>query len=154
MRDDDRYRRGVEILQLLSANRLEPVANKVAEVAPDFARMTIEFPFGDLYSRGALDLRSREVAAIAALASLGAIPQLRVHVAAALHLGCAREEVVEILMQTAVYAGFPAALNALAECHDLLVQEREASDAAPANGVAENDRLPAWLHVRSNGHDL
>jgi 4-carboxymuconolactone decarboxylase len=121
---DERYRRGVEILQLLSGNKLEQVTSKVAEIAPDFARMTIEFPFGDLYSRGVLDLRTREVAAIAALASLGRLPQLRVHVAAALNLGCTREEVVELLMQTAIYAGFPPALNALAECHDLLTGER------------------------------
>jgi 4-carboxymuconolactone decarboxylase len=117
---DERYRRGVEILQRLSGNGVEQVTNRVAEVAPDFARMTIEFPFGDLYARGALDLRAREIAAIAALAALGRIPQLRVHVGAALNLGLGREEVVEVLMQTAIYAGFPPALNALAECHDLL----------------------------------
>ena len=117
---DDRYRRGVEILQLLSGDGIEPVSNRVAEVAPDFARMTIEFPFGDLYARGTLDLRSREIAALAALAALGRLPQLRVHVAAALNLGLGRAEVIELLMQTAIYAGFPAALNALAECHDLL----------------------------------
>ena len=128
---DERYRRGVEILQRLAGNRLEPVTNKVAEVAPDFARMTIEFPFGDLYSRGAIDLRTREVAAIAALAALGHLPQLRVHVAAALNLGWTREEVVELLMQTAIYAGFPPALNALAECHDLLAQVEEAAPARP-----------------------
>jgi len=121
--ENDRYRRGVEILRRLSGNGAEQVTNKVAEVAPDFARMTIEFPFGDLYARGAIDLRTREVAAIAALAALGRMPQLRVHVAAALNLGCAREEVVEVLMQTAIYAGFPTALNALAECHDLLTGE-------------------------------
>ena len=120
---DERYRRGIEILQRLSGSRLEQVTNKVAEIAPDFARMTIEFPFGDLYSRTAVDLRTREVAAIAALAALGRIPQLRVHVAAAIRVGCTREEVVEILMQTAIYSGFPTALNALAECHDLLVDE-------------------------------
>jgi 4-carboxymuconolactone decarboxylase len=117
---DDRYRRGVEILQQLSGNSAEKITSRVAEIAPDFARMTIEFPFGDLYSRDVLDLRTREVAALAALAALGRIPQLRVHVEAALNLGCSREEVVEILMQTAIYAGFPPALNALAECHDLL----------------------------------
>ena len=121
--ENERYRRGVEILRRLSGNGAEQVTNKVAEVAPDFARMTIEFPFGDLYARGAIDLRTREVAAIAALAALGRMPQLRVHVAAALNLGCAREEVVEVLMQTAIYAGFPTALNALAECHDLLTGE-------------------------------
>lgn len=121
--ENERYRRGVEILHRLSGNGVEQVTNKVAEVAPDFARMTIEFPFGDVYARGAIDLRTREVAAIAALAALGRLPQLRVHVAAALNLGCAREEVVEVLMQTAIYAGFPTALNALAECHDLLTGE-------------------------------
>jgi 4-carboxymuconolactone decarboxylase len=118
--NNDRYRRGVEILQRLSGNGVEQVTNRVAEIAPDFARMTIEFPFGDLYARSALDLRTREIAAISALASLGRIPQLRVHVAAALNLGIGRAEVVELLMQTAIYAGFPPALNALAECHDLL----------------------------------
>ena len=117
---DERYRRGVEILQRLSGESLEPSANRVAEIAPDFARMTIEFPLGDLYSRAAVDLRTRELAAIAALAALGRIPQLRVHVRAARHVGCTCEEVVEILMQTAIYAGFPQALDALAECHDLL----------------------------------
>ncbi len=131
---DERYRRGVEILQRLSGNGVEQVTNRVAEVAPDFARMTIEFPFGDLYARGALDLRAREIAAIAALAALGRIPQLRVHVGAALNLGLGREEVVEVLMQTAIYAGFPPALNALAECHDLLTDGAE--DAATCSRSA------------------
>jgi 4-carboxymuconolactone decarboxylase len=130
--DDERYRRGIEILQRLSGSKLESVTNKVAEIAPDFARMTIEFPFGDLYARGGTDLRTREVAAVAALAALGQAPQLRVHVRAAMRVGCTREEVVEILMQTAVYAGFPAALNALAECHDLL--GAAAPGACPGHG--------------------
>ena len=134
---DERYRRGVEILQRLSGEGLEQSANKVAEIAPDFARMTIEFPFGDLYSRGAVDLRTREVAAIAALAALGRMKQLRVHVGAALHVGCTCEEVVEILMQTAIYAGFPRALDALSECHDLLTNpEGEGSGACLVSRIA------------------
>jgi len=118
--EDERYRRGVEILQRVTGHRLEQATNRVAEVAPDFARMTIEFPFGDLYARDAADLPTREIAAVAALAALGHTPQLKVHVAAALRLGVPREAVIEILMQTAVYAGFPAALNAISACHDLL----------------------------------
>ena len=122
--DDERYRRGVEILQQITGETVEQIASKVAEIAPDFARMTIEFPFGDLYTRNGTDLRTREIAAIAALAALGhAAPQLRAHVAAALNLGCPRAEIVEILMQTAIYAGFPAALNGLSACHDLLTDE-------------------------------
>lgn len=118
----DRYRRGVDIIQQLSSGSLEQfLTSRVAEVAPDFARMAIEFPFGDLYSRGNLAFRDREIAAISALATLGhAGPQLRTHVTAAMTLGVERAEIIEILMQAAVYAGFPVALNALGACHDLL----------------------------------
>jgi 4-carboxymuconolactone decarboxylase len=121
----DRYRRGVDIAGKLSPGGLEQfMTSRVAEVAPDFARMAVEFPFGDLYTRDGLDLRSREIVAIASLASRGnAGPQLRAHVRAALQLGVRRDEIIEMLMQTAVYAGFPAALNALADCHDLLTDD-------------------------------
>jgi 4-carboxymuconolactone decarboxylase len=132
----ERYLRGVDILQHLSADRLEHfLTGKVAEVAPDYARMAIEFAFGDLYAREALDLRSREIAAIAALATIrDAEPQLRNHVRAALNLGMAKVEIIEILMQTTVYAGFPAALRALTACHDLLVSEGAGQAACRAAG--------------------
>src|ERR1700740_1967619 len=77
-------------------------------------RYLIKFPFGDIYSRPGLDLRSREIATIAALTAMGnAAPQLKVHIEAGLNVGISRDEVVEIIMQMAVYAGFPAALNGL-----------------------------------------
>jgi len=121
----DRYRRGLDIAEQLANDKLAHfVKSGVAEVAPDFARMVIEFAFGDLYSRDGLDLRSRELIAIAALAASGhAGPQLRVHVESAAGVGITRAEVVEVLMQIALYAGFPAALNALADCHDLLTDD-------------------------------
>ena len=121
----DRYRRGLDVAEQLAADKLAHfVKSGVAEVAPDFARMVIEFAFGDIYSRDALDLRSRELIAIAALAVSGnAGPQLRVHVESAASAGITKPEIVEVLMQTALYAGFPSALNALADCHDLLTDD-------------------------------
>jgi 4-carboxymuconolactone decarboxylase len=121
----DRYRRGIDIAERLGADKLAHfVQSGVAEVAPDFARMVIEFAFGDIYSRGALDLKSRELVAIAALAASGtAGPQLLIHVESAASSGISKAEVVEVLMQIALYAGFPAALNALADCHDLLTDK-------------------------------
>ena len=121
----ERYRRGIDIAEQLAADKIEHfVKSGVAEVAPDFARMVIEVAFGDLYSRDALDLRSRELIAIAALAVSGSAgPQLRVHVESAASVGITKEEIVEVLMQIALYAGFPAALNALADCHDLLTDK-------------------------------
>jgi 4-carboxymuconolactone decarboxylase len=113
--------------------------NRVAEVAPDFVRLAIGFAYGEVFSRPGLDLKFRELNAISAYAALGTMPvQLRVHVAAALHLGWSRAEIVEVLIQTALHAGIPAALNALSECHDLLVEQDgycESCDSeAPARG--------------------
>ncbi len=86
----------------------------LADIAPDFADYVFEFSFGDIYSRPGLDLRAREVATIAALAAMGnAAPQLKVHIEAGLNVGLSRQEITEILMQMAVYAGFPAAINGL-----------------------------------------
>jgi 4-carboxymuconolactone decarboxylase len=118
----ERYRRGIDIAERLASDKVAHfVESGVAEVAPDFARMTIEFAFGDLYARDALDLKTRELIAIAVLAASGtAAPQLRVHIESAASSGITKGEIVEALMQIALYAGFPTALNALADCHDLL----------------------------------
>ena len=132
----ERYLRGVDIAQQLAAGSLEEfLTSRVAELAPDFARMAIEFSFGDLYAREALDLRLREIVAISSLAVLSDTgPHLRNHVRAALRLGVSKGEVIEVLMQTALYAGFPAALNALSSCHDLLTDETHCHAARRVSG--------------------
>ncbi len=110
----ERYDRGWRKLQEIDGEAGERVIDSLKDIAPDFARYLIEFPFGDIYSRPGLDLKSREIATVAALTALGnAAPQLKVHIQAALNVGCSRQEVVETIMQMAVYAGFPAALNGL-----------------------------------------
>ena len=112
--EPSRYSRGWEKLREIHGRAGEQVIAALADIAPDFAKYIIEFPFGDIYSRPQLDLKSREIAVGAALTALGnATPQLKVHLHGALNVGCTREEVVEVIMQMAVYAGFPAALNGL-----------------------------------------
>ncbi len=111
---EDRYQRGWQKLLEIDGEQGKRVVNALKNIAPDFAKILIEFGFGDIYSREGLDLRSREIATIASLTSLGnATPQLKVHVHAALNVGCRAEEIIEVIMQMAVYAGFPAALNGL-----------------------------------------
>lgn len=112
---NDRYERGAAMLAAVDGPAGLAVVEGLAKSFPDFARYLVEFPFGDVYARTGLGLRERELATVAALCALGyALPQLRVHVHAALHVGCTPVEVVEVVMQMAVYAGFPAALNGLA----------------------------------------
>jgi 4-carboxymuconolactone decarboxylase len=111
---DDRFDRGLRALTEIDGHGGQKVIDALADIAPDFGRYIIEFPFGDIYSRQGLDLRSREVATIAALTALGnAAPQLKVHIQAGLNVGLSRNEIVETIMQMAIYAGFPAALNGL-----------------------------------------
>ena len=111
----DRHRRGLQRLHEVDGDTGVAVVARLAESFPDFAAYVVEFPFGDIYSRPGLGLRERELAVVAALCALGnATPQLKVHVGAALNVGCLPAEVVEVVMQMAVYAGFPAALNGLA----------------------------------------
>ncbi|MBR8312277.1 carboxymuconolactone decarboxylase family protein [Burkholderia dolosa] len=138
---DDRYARGWDKLKEIDGEAGERVIAALAPIAPDFARMVIEFPFGDIYSRPQLDLKSREIATIAALAALGnAQPQLKVHIEAALNVGCTRDEIVEVFMQMAVYAGFPAALNALFAAHDVFRQRDRHADAADAGDARDAAR--------------
>lgn len=109
-----RYERGEKALADIDGEAGQNVIDALVDIAPDFARYLIEFPFGDIYSRPGLGLREREIATIAALCAMGtATPQLKVHIHAGLNVGLSREEIVETIMQMAVYAGFPAALNGL-----------------------------------------
>ena len=114
MKNIDRYQKGWEKLKEIDGEAWERVVESLKAIAPDVARLLFVFPFGDIYSRPGLDLKSREIAVVAALTALGnATPQLKVHINGALNVGCTEQEVVEVIMQMAVYAGFPAALNGL-----------------------------------------
>lgn len=134
---DNRFDRGLKKLAEIDGAQGKRVIDSLQSIAPDFARYVIEFPFGDIYSRPGLDLKSREIATVAALTAMGnAAPQLRVHIHAALNVGCSKEEVIETIMQMAVYAGFPAALNGLFAAQEVFAAvTNEADEAAAATSV-------------------
>ncbi|MBC7859535.1 MAG: carboxymuconolactone decarboxylase family protein [Burkholderiaceae bacterium] len=122
---NERYERGLAKLKEIDGQAGENVLDSLKDIAPDFARLLIEFPFGDIYSRPGLDLKSRELAVVAALTALGnASPQLKVHIHGARNVGCSQQEIVEVIMQMAVYAGFPAALNGLFAAKEIFSQEQ------------------------------
>lgn len=112
--NNERYERGLAKLTEIDPQVAQRVIDSLADIAPDFARYVVEFPFGDIFSRPGLDLRTRELITVAALTAMGhAAAQLKGHIQLALSAGCARQEILETIMQMAVYAGFPAALNGL-----------------------------------------
>ncbi|MEO1402840.1 MAG: carboxymuconolactone decarboxylase family protein [Cyanobacteria bacterium J06635_1] len=134
----ERYQRGWQMLKDIDGEAGEKVIESLQDIAPDLARYVIEFPFGDMYARPGLDLKSREIATIAALTALGnAQPQLKVHIHAALNVGCTVEEIIEVVMQMAVYAGFPAALNGMTIVKQVFA-EREINSLASGERKNEN----------------
>jgi len=84
-------------------------------VAPDLGRYIVEFGYGEVYARPGLELRERQIAALAALVSQGAAePQLVLHVGGALRVGLSESEVIEVIVQCLPFVGFPRILNAVA----------------------------------------
>ncbi len=111
---EDRYTRGLAKLEEIDDRQGKRVIESLKDIAPNLGRSIIEFGFGDICSRPGLDLKSRKIAVIAALTALGnAVPQLKVHLHGALNVGCTKDEIIEVIMQMTVYAGFPAALNGM-----------------------------------------
>ena len=111
---NDRQERGAAALAAITGGTGAAVVESLKDLAPDLAQWIIEFSYGDVMSRPGLDLRSRQFATVAALTAMGtAAPQLKVHIAGALNVGCQPAEIVEVILQMAVFAGFPAAINAL-----------------------------------------
>lgn len=84
--------------------------------ASDFARplqeLITEYAWGAVWTRPELDPRTRSLITIGMLAALGRLPELELHVRAARNTGCRAEEIREVLLQSAIYCGVPAALEA------------------------------------------
>jgi 4-carboxymuconolactone decarboxylase len=111
--EESRYDRGLDTMRAIFGTGIEAALKNVAATNPDLARCLVEFPFGDIYPRPGLDLKTREMLTVAALTVLGyAQAELKEHIRGAMNVGCTRNEILEIILQMAVYAGFPAALEA------------------------------------------
>jgi len=119
----ERLERGRALLAQLDPGNEDMLRQAFEGVAPDMLGYVLEYPFGDVYSRPGLDLRSRLLVTLSAVATLGyAQPQLKAHIRNALNIGITREEIAEVFIQLSVYAGFPAALNALASAKEVFRQ--------------------------------
>ena len=110
-----RYEKGIDEMRKHLGAKADDYVEAIREVAPLFAKVNVEFAFGDLYGHeSSLDQKTIELITIGALTVQGfALPQLEVHIEAALRMGVSAEEIVEIITQMIAYCGFPAATNAI-----------------------------------------
>jgi len=112
---DDRYKRGMEIRKsVLGEVHVERAEANKTDFDADFQRFITETAWGSVWVRPGLEIKTRQLLAMAMLAALGKHEELALHVRATRNTGVTREEIKEALLQVAVYAGIPAANSAFA----------------------------------------
>ena len=118
---DDLLARGRQVTVQLWGDLMKTAPGMPAYgLAPEFFGLVTQFVFGMFWTRPNLDLRSRSLCTVAQLAALGKTDELKGHLLGALNLGITREELIEVLMQTACYAGVPTAVSALNAAAEVL----------------------------------
>lgn len=113
-RESEPLNTAMALLEQLESGAPDRVQANLDAFAPQTAELVLGYAFADIVSREGIDLRTREMLTVAMLAAMGtAQGQLEFHVRAAMNTGVTREEIVEIVLQVSVYAGVPAAMNAI-----------------------------------------
>ena len=138
--DGSRRESGLALLARLSAGQHEALLQRLAEVSPALAQFTVAFGYGEVLARPQLDIATRQLCTVAALSAMGNAPaQLRFHIGGALEAGCSATAVIEAQLLCTVYAGFPAAINAVSATRDVLQARGIAEAALPAGLVCQAD---------------
>jgi 4-carboxymuconolactone decarboxylase len=107
---DTSYERGQAVRrEVLGESYVEQASARSTEFTRDFQTLVAEFAWGTIWARPGLDRRSRSMITLTALVARGHHEELALHIAAALRNGLSREEIKEVLLQTAVYCGVPDA---------------------------------------------
>jgi len=143
-----RYARGRKKLFEIHGKRGMDAIDSLGDAAPDLARIVYEWIYGDIYVRPGLDMKSRQLATLSALVVMGNVrPQLKAHIRGALNVGWTRKQIVEVVMQLAIYAGFPAALNALVVAREVFKEGAPGRISGP-HGNAVKSRVGGRKRVR------
>jgi len=121
---DETYERGMRVRrEVLGDEHVDAAVARTTEFTADFQELITKQAWGGIWSRPGLDRRMRSAVTLTALVALGHHAELKMHVRAALRNGLTRDEIKEILLQTALYCGVPAANSAFAIAQAVLDEE-------------------------------
>ena len=113
--EETRFEKGLEVQNQITGGMWEQMYSNVPENQRHIFDYLTAMGFGDFYTRGGLDIRTRQMIIFCILATLGDTErQLRGHIQGNLNVGNSKEFLIEVLTQSLPYIGFPRALNALA----------------------------------------
>jgi len=110
---DDAYERGMRIRrEVLGDEHVDRAIEGTTEHTAAFQDLITRYAWGEIWARPGLDRRTRSAITLTALVALGRFDELAMHVRAARRNGLTTDEIAEVLLQTAVYCGVPAANSA------------------------------------------
>ncbi|MHA6629657.1 carboxymuconolactone decarboxylase family protein [Pseudonocardia sichuanensis] len=98
--------------EVLGPDHVDAALERADEITSEFQEMITRYAWGGIWTRPGLDRRMRSAITLTALVAHGHLAELELHLRAALRNGLTREEIVEVLLQTAIYCGVPAANSA------------------------------------------
>lgn len=124
---EERRQRGDAVIRSLNHGQSQPVLEEMRREFPFLADATEAYALGDVWSRPGLDDRTRQLAAVAAFASFGLTPFVKVHAGYALNVGVSEEELKEVVYMITVPAGFPRAIAASQTLSELFAERRAAA---------------------------
>lgn len=121
---DEVYDRGMETRrEVLGDAHVDRAVEGTTPFTADFQELITKYAWGEIWSRPGLDRRTRSCITLAVLVALGRDHEVAMHVRAALGNGLTPDEIKEVLLHTAVYAGVPVANSAFAIAQQVLDEE-------------------------------
>jgi 4-carboxymuconolactone decarboxylase len=110
---DDAYERGMEVRrEVLGEEHVDRSLDRAGEHTREFQELITKYAWGEIWARPGLDRRTRSCTTMTALVALGRFDELELHIRGAQRNGLSNEEIKEVLLQTAIYCGVPAANSA------------------------------------------
>ena len=106
--------------EVLGNDHVDAAVARTSELTADFQDLITRYAWGEIWTRPGLDRRMRSAITLTALIAHGHFDELRMHVRAALRNGLTRDEIQEVLLQSAIYCGVPAANRAFAVAQEVL----------------------------------
>jgi 4-carboxymuconolactone decarboxylase len=131
VKDEDRYEQGMRVRrEVLGDAHVDRAVARTSGFTEDFQDLITRYAWGEIWTRPGLDRRTRSCVTLTALVARGQLEELGMHVRAARRNGLTEQEIKEVLLQTAVYCGVPAANAAFAVAQRVLAEDTETGSPA------------------------
>ena len=122
------YEEGMRVRrEVLGDGHVNNAIDRTTDFTADFQDLITRYAWGEIWTRPGLDRRTRSCITLTALVALGHFDELAMHIRAALHNGLTADEIKEVLLQTAIYCGVPAANHAFTVAQRVLAEEDRAT---------------------------